>query len=93
MGGDVAMVIAGARFEVWRDGAVVLEGVFEMDETVVPKAITWIDATGADAGKRLLGSYELEGDRFRFIAADAGAARPLEFRTEVGLVMRGFVRG
>ncbi|WP_217638751.1 hypothetical protein [Frateuria terrea] len=38
-----------------------------------PGAITWIDAIGPDAGKRLPASYRLEGDRFVFIAADEGA--------------------
>lgn len=87
------LFISGNGFCVRKEsGEVLLEGVFELDAGVCPKAITWIDSIGADAGKRLPASYLLEGDRFLFIAADEGAARPTAFRTVVGLTMRGFVR-
>lgn len=73
-------------------GELLLEGTFTLDATVSPKAITWVDAIGADAGKRLPASYVLDGDRFVFIAADEGAPRPTVFRTGPGQVMRSFVR-
>lgn len=69
-----------------------LEGVFELDASTSPKSITWIDAIGADAGKRLPASYRLELNSFIFIAADEGAPRPTVFRTRPGLTMRGFTR-
>jgi uncharacterized protein (TIGR03067 family) len=74
------------------DGAVLLEGEFELDAPSIPKTVDWIDATGADAGKRLLAIYKLEDDVFVFIAADADAPRPTQFRTGPGQVMRSFVR-
>ena len=73
-------------------GELLLEGTFALDASVSPKAITWTDAIGADAGKHLPASYRLEGDRFVFIAADEGAPRPTGFRTVPGLAMRSFVR-
>ena len=74
------------------DGRLLLEGTFTLDASVAPKAITWTDSMGADEGKRLPASYQLEGDRFVFIAGNEGAARPTVFRTVVGQTMRRFVR-
>lgn len=81
------------RFEVHTaEGQLLLEGSFTLDASVSPKAITWVDSMGVDAGKQLLASYQLEGDRFVFIAADEGMPRPTVFRTKPGLTMRSFVR-
>jgi uncharacterized protein (TIGR03067 family) len=86
-------LIRGNRFEVrTTEGALLLEGSFTLDATVVPKAITWVDSIGADAGKHLPASYRLEDDRFVFIAADEGMPRPTVFSTVPGQTMRGFVR-
>lgn len=91
--GGALTTIDGHHFSVRTQGdELLLEGMFELDASVTPKAITWIDAMGTDKGKRLPASYELEGDRFVFIAADEGAPRPTAFRTVPGLTMRRFVR-
>lgn len=83
----------GDRFEVRApDGAVLLHGTFTLDATTTPKSITWVDAIGEDAGQSLLASYRLDDDRFVFIAADPGMARPTRFRTSPGLTLRSFVR-
>jgi uncharacterized protein (TIGR03067 family) len=74
------------------DGRVLLEGRFELDASVAPKAITWIDASGADKGKRLPASYALAGDRFEFVAADEGCPRPARVCGGPGLTLRRFVR-
>ena len=74
------------------EGVLLLEGSFALDASVDPKAITWIDAMGRDAGKPLAAIYRLDGDAFVFIAADAGAPRPMAFRTGPGQTMRSFVR-
>ena len=85
--------ISGNDFFVRRtSGEVLLQGVFELNASTSPKSITWIDSIGADAGKRIPASYELEQDSFTFIAADEGAPRPLVFRTSPGLTMRAFRR-
>jgi uncharacterized protein (TIGR03067 family) len=72
------------------DGALLLEGTFELDDDA--KTIDWMDTIGADAGKTLPAIYKLDGDRFVFIAAEAGAPKPTEFRTRAGQTMRSFVR-
>jgi uncharacterized protein (TIGR03067 family) len=72
------------------DGTLLLEGTFALDD--VAKTVDWTDTMGPDAGKTLPAIYRLEGNRFVFIAADAGAPRPTEFRTRAGQTMRSFVR-
>ena len=73
-------------------GQLLLEGSFVLDASPTPKTIDWIDDIGADAGKTLAAIYLLEGDRFRFIAAEPGAPRPVVFHTAPGQTMRGFAR-
>jgi uncharacterized protein (TIGR03067 family) len=83
----------GDRFAVHDpDGALLLEGTFTLDASTDPKQVNWTDAIGPDAGKTLPAIYRLEGDHFVFIAADAGAPRPAEFRTGPGQIMRIFAR-
>lgn len=85
--------IEGQHFAVRSTaGELLLEGRFELDARTEPRSITWIDAIGADAGQPLLACYALEGDRFVFVAADAGMPRPCAFRTGPGQTLRGFVR-
>lgn len=86
-------LIRGNHFEVRTiEGELLLEGDFTLDASTAPKSITWVDSIGADAGKPLPAIYRLEGDRFVFVAADAGMPRPTAFRTSMGLTMRSFVR-
>lgn len=92
-GAGALTTIAGDRFSVRTlGGELLLEGRFELDASTTPASITWIDAIGADAGKRLPASYQLNHEQFVFIAADEGMPRPLAFRTAPGLTLRGFVR-
>lgn len=85
--------ICGNHFEVrTAEGELLLEGEFMLDASTTPKSITWVDSIGADAGKHLPAIYRLEGDRFAFVAADAGMPRPQTFRTRMGLTMRSFLR-
>jgi uncharacterized protein (TIGR03067 family) len=74
------------------EGALLLEGRFELDASSNPKAVNWIDSMGPDTGKSLPAIYKLEGDHFTFVAADADAPRPTVFRTSAGQTMRAFVR-
>ena len=74
------------------EGVLLLEGSFSLDASANPKAITWTDAIGPDAGKQLPAIYRLDGDTFVFIAADVGAPRPTAFRTGLGQTMRSFAR-
>ncbi len=83
----------GNRFSVRTvSGRLLLEGTFALDAWCTPKTIDWTDAMGADAGKTLAAIYQLDGDRFMFIAAEPGAPRPAIFQTAPGQTMRSFVR-
>jgi uncharacterized protein (TIGR03067 family) len=74
------------------DGTVLIEGDFEIDPSIHPKRITWIDSMGPDAGKRLPAIYAIEGNRFTFVAADEGQPWPTAFKTVPGLTMHSFIR-
>lgn len=74
------------------DGQLLLEGAFSLDASTSPRSITWVDAIGDDQGVPLPASYTLDDEHFEFIAANADAPRPTEFRTVSGLTMRTFVR-
>jgi uncharacterized protein (TIGR03067 family) len=92
-GAGTLTTFTGRHFAVHTvEGELVLEGHFTLDASVTPKAITWIDAIGTDAGKHLPASYVLEGDHFVFIAGNEGEPRPIVFRTVEGQTMRTFVR-
>jgi uncharacterized protein (TIGR03067 family) len=84
---------SGQHFAVrTHDGELLLRGSFTLDASVAPKAITWTDAIGVDAGKQLPASYVLDGDHFMFIAGDEGCPRPTAFQTVPGQTMRTFIR-
>ena len=84
---------AGSTFSVRTiEGALLLEGAFDLDASTTPRSITWIDSMGEDKGKPLPAIYTLDGEHFEFIAGNEDAPRPTEFRTEVGQTMRTFVR-
>jgi len=86
-------VFSGNDFTVYSsDGSVMLRGVFTLNEQSDPKAVDWIDAMGPDAGKVLPGIYELDGDRFVFVAGESGGPRPTRFATRPGETMRSFSR-
>lgn len=87
------LTIDGNSFHVGVPGyETILEGTFALDARTSPKAITWIDAIGEDAGKSLPAIYDLSDEHFTFVAADEGMPRPTEFSTREGLTLRSLVR-
>ena len=85
--------IAGQTFHVAVPGEkALIEGSFTIDGSASPKRIDWIDSIGDDAGKLIPAIYELEGDSFRFAAADADMTRPEDFSGGQGITIRAFVR-
>ncbi len=70
------------------DGSIPIKGIFKLDPTKQPKAIDYTDTFGADAGKTFLAIYSLKGDELIFCAAGEGHARPTEFKTKLGQVLR-----
>jgi len=89
----ILTTITGSHFAVHApDGALLLEGDFTLDETTIPKRVTWVDSMGPDTGRPLPAIYDLNGDDFVFNAADEGAPFPATFRTMQRQTMRRFVR-
>ena len=87
------LTIEGCNFYVGVPGhRTILEGAFTLDARLLPKAITWVDAIGDDAGKPLPSIYDLSDGRFMFVAADEHMPRPTDFVGGAGLTLRSFVR-
>lgn len=90
---NAVMTIAGQTFHVAVPGEeALIEGSFTMDGSTHPKRIDWIDSIGDDAGKLIPAIYEIEGDSFRFAAADPNMTRPEDFSGGPGITIRAFVR-
>ncbi len=88
-GWEPTVTFTGDAFVVTlADGSVPIAGTFKLDPTRSPKTVDWSDSIGEDAGKTLLAIYALEGDRLVFCAAYPGDARPTEFKTRPGQVLR-----
>jgi uncharacterized protein (TIGR03067 family) len=83
-------IIAGNSFTVViSDGSTVLTGEFSIESNQKPKAIDWTDRAGSYASDhKILAIYELNATHFVFCAAYDGAPRPVEFKTNVGQVLR-----
>ncbi len=61
-------------------GTIIEEGSYVLDPSKSPKAIDFLIRTGASAGKRQLGIYELDGNNLRVcVAAPGSTRRPRSF--------------
>jgi uncharacterized protein (TIGR03067 family) len=59
------------------------EGGYTIDASKTPKTIDFDIKKGPDAGKKQLGLYKIEGDKFTIVASPAGSAeRPKSLDTE-----------
>jgi uncharacterized protein (TIGR03067 family) len=82
--------ISGEKFTVTlSDGSVILGGVFKLFPLRSPKGVDWTDTHGSYASDQMIPAiYELTATSFIFCAAYDGAARPTEFSTQPGQVLR-----
>ena len=82
--------ISGHDFTVTiSDGNTILVGTFLLDYAKQPKEIDWTDTSGSYASDRTIRAiYTLAENEFVFCAAYDGAARPTEFKTKPGQVLR-----
>lgn len=88
-GWEPTVTFTGDAFVVTlADGSIPIAGTFAVDPLAQPKTVDWSDTIGEDAGKTLLAIYALEGDRLIFCAASPGEARPTEFKTGPGQILR-----
>ncbi len=64
------------------NGEQVDEGTFKVDDTEVPKTITFVGTKGAQEGKTMLGIYELEDGKLRICFDTMGKTRPVKFESK-----------
>jgi uncharacterized protein (TIGR03067 family) len=76
--GDFRIVIEGNRYTFTLRGQARETGSLTVDPTKTPKVIDLVPAGGPNAGKTLLGIYELKDDELKLTWADPGQARPTE---------------
>ncbi len=74
------------------DGTTPIKGTYKIDPGKEPKHIEYTDTFGQYAGETYLGIYKITDDILVFCMGDYLAARPTEFRTGQGQVMRTFQR-
>lgn len=60
----------------------ILKAKFTLDPSKTPKTIDYDVQQGSNAGKKILGIYELNGDTFKACFGAPGAPRPTEFSSK-----------
>ncbi len=65
-----------------RNGDQVDEGTYKLDESEVPKTITFVGTTGAQQGKTMFGIYELEKGTLKICVDKSGKAHPTKFESK-----------
>lgn len=78
-----AMSIDGQKFEMASLG-VVYRGQFAVDERSTPRTLDIHFSDGPEKGKKSLGIYTLDGERWTICLGLAGRKRPREFKTTPG---------
>src|SRR5262245_51322679 len=63
---------------------VYMKAKFSVDPTKKPKAIDYEILEGQAKGKKVLGIYEIDGDKVKFCFATADKDRPSEFTAKAG---------
>jgi uncharacterized protein (TIGR03067 family) len=78
------LVIRDNQYTITLPGKDTFTGTEILNSTKSPKTINVTDDSGPNAGKKLLGIYELKGDEFRVAFAPSDKSRPTEFTTKPG---------
>jgi uncharacterized protein (TIGR03067 family) len=79
-----ALAYEGDRWLVLMDGQTVATGVTRLNSSKTPKEIDILDASGVKTDKSQLGTYELDGDTYKYCLAPPGKPRPTAFASPPG---------
>ena len=77
-------VLVGNDLTVTSDGRLMFGATITLNSRAVPRTIDYHLTRGPLAGAVQLGIYELRGDTVIFCFARVGAARPTDFKSEMG---------
>jgi uncharacterized protein (TIGR03067 family) len=81
---NLEVVIKGSERTVKAGESVLSRAVFSMNPTAKPKTVDVTITEGTQAGKTLLGVYDLDGDTYRICLAKAGEPRPHSVASKPG---------
>ena len=84
---SLQLFIDGDKFMVKDDGQPIIEGTFKIDPAHTPPQIDWTVVKDVNDnthnGQKSLAIYQLDGDKLKLCAGDAGQPkRPTEFTTK-----------
>ncbi len=88
---SIRLVIRGADATFTRAG-VRHEGRLALDPIAMPRAIDIVRTSGPDLGTTLRGIYKIDGDRLRVCLGRDGRARPADFDSRPGTVLKEWRR-
>lgn len=78
--GTLITAFDGESYLRKRGSEILEEGRYKIDPGKTPRVVDFVITKGQDAGKRMLGIYELEGDTLKICVARAGdKKRPKRF--------------
>ena len=72
----------GDQVTVIIQGQLLMKAKFALDPAKSPRTIDYTVSSGANAGKTMLGIYELDGDKVKFCFSTPGKERPTTFTTQ-----------
>ncbi|HET6324664.1 MAG TPA: TIGR03067 domain-containing protein [Planctomycetaceae bacterium] len=75
------LVLARGKYTL-TNGDQVDEGTYKVDESEVPKTITFVGTKGPQEGKTMLGIYELEDGKLRICFDTTGKTHPVKFESK-----------
>jgi uncharacterized protein (TIGR03067 family) len=76
--------VKGNEYTLFLFNKPLLKGTFTIDASKRPRTFDAQPLSGPGAGKRVLGIYELEGDRLKICTALPGKERPSDFAAKKG---------
>jgi uncharacterized protein (TIGR03067 family) len=78
---SMSLVLARGKYTL-TNGDQVDEGTYKVDESEVPKTITFVGTKGKHEGKTMFGIYELENGTLRLCFDTTGKTHPTKFESK-----------